>query len=312
MEQDKRNFNQQLDNVYGAQMGMRGGMQGYGGGPQMNGPYGGRQPYGNNNSPYGNNGPYGGNDYNPNQGPALDGDLDNHFESKLHDDDDGSLSKPLSSNSRNGFIAKVYSILSFQLVTTAIICAIVYLNEDVQHWLYKNPWLIILASFLSIIIMYALGCYPAVARSVPINYILLLIFTLAESLVVACMCARYDPGTVLIAAAITAAVVVGLSLYACFTKTDITMCGGVLFAGAMILCVGSIVGIFVKNHWFQLVLTGFAGLLFAVYLVYDTQLIMGKHSRSLSVDDYIWAAMMLYIDIVRIFMVILKLVGQSE
>ena len=53
-------------------------------------------------------------------------------------------------------------------------------------------------------------------------------------------------------------------------------------------------------------------LLGSIYIVYDTQLIMGDRSRQLSVDDYIWAAMMLYIDIVRLFLYILQLLGKHR
>lgn len=41
---------------------------------------------------------------------------------------------------------------------------------------------------------------------------------------------QYEASSVYIAAVITAAMSVGLSLYACYTKTDFTVCGGFLFA----------------------------------------------------------------------------------
>lgn len=46
-----------------------------------------------------------------------------------------------------------------------------------------NAPLAIITSILSLVLIYALGCYPTVARSVPTNYILLTIFT---------MCFSYD------------------------------------------------------------------------------------------------------------------------
>ena len=46
------------------------------------------------------------------------------------------------------------------------------------------------------------------------------------------------------------------------------------------------------------------------YLVYDTQLIMGKFGYGYSVDDYIFAAMELYIDIIRLFLLILRIVAK--
>ena len=53
-------------------------------------------------------------------------------------------------------------------------------------------------------------------------------------------------------------------------------------------------------------------ILFGMYLVYDTQLICGKHKLKLSIDDYIIAALILYIDIIQIFLYILEILGRAR
>jgi len=52
--------------------------------------------------------------------------------------------------------------------------------------------------------------------------------------------------------------------------------------------------------------------LFSVYLIYDTQLILGEFGRKISVDDYVFAAIALYLDIIRLFVYILNLVGRAR
>ena len=47
-----------------------------------------------------------------------------------------------------------------------------------------------------------------------------------------------------------------------------------------------------------------------IYLVYDTQLIMGKFGEAYSVDDYIFATLEIYMDIVRLFLMILRIVSR--
>ena len=49
-----------------------------------------------------------------------------------------------------------------------------------------------------------------------------------------------------------------------------------------------------------------------IYLVYDTQLIMGKFGYAYSVDDYIFATLEIYIDIIRLFLLILRIVAQAS
>lgn len=52
---------------------------------------------------------------------------------------------------------------------------------------------------------------------------------------------------------------------------------------------------------------------FTRYLVYDTQLMMGgKHKYSISPEEYIFAALNLYLDIVNIFLYILTIIGASR
>lgn len=221
--------------------------------------------------------------------------------------------KNLSEGSvRIGFIRKVYSILAAQLTMTAAFTSYVCFSDSAALWLQQNVWLLGLCCFVTIICMYALGCYPSVARSVPTNYILLTLFTACESVMVATICSIYERKSVFIAAVLTATVVIALTIYAFTTKSDFTICGGFLFALVAVLLVASIIAIFVRNRWLQLAISVFAVLLFSIYIIYDTQLIIGNKARKLSVDDYIFAAMMLYIDIIQLFLEILKLLGDKK
>ena len=49
-----------------------------------------------------------------------------------------------------------------------------------------------------------------------------------------------------------------------------------------------------------------------IYLVYDTQLIMGKLGVGYSIDDYIFASLEIYMDIIRLFLYILKFIGNNS
>mgnify|MGYP000982385759 FL=1 len=53
-------------------------------------------------------------------------------------------------------------------------------------------------------------------------------------------------------------------------------------------------------------------LLFGFYLVIDTQMIIGGKSVELAIDEYALAAMLLYIDIIQIFLYILRMLGSKD
>ena len=59
---------------------------------------------------------------------------------------------------------------------------------------------------------------------------------------------------------------------------------------------------------------GSAGaLVFSLYIVYDTQLMMGgKHKYSLSPEEYVFASLNLYLDIINLFLYILMIVGAAR
>jgi len=123
----------------------------------------------------------------------------------------------------------------------------------------------------------------------------------------------YDPKVVIMAAVMTVAMTLALTLYACTTKTDITMKGSALFIALCGLCLLTIFGwFFPYNSIVSVIICVFTICLYGVYLIYDTQLIMGGKKHQLSMDDYIIGAMMLYLDIIVIFLEILSLLGKKN
>ena len=158
--------------------------------------------------------------------------------------------------------------------------------------------------FLSIIISCCLVCVKSLARSVPINYFLLFTFTACESIIVAYICSLVkNPEIVLTAVCLTAAIVLALTLYAFTTDSDFTTCGAFAFiVGALFLLLG-LFSIFMGPK-FYMVYCFFGVLLFGFYLIIDIQLIVGGKAGELKKDDYIIGAMMLYLDIINIFLYI--------
>lgn len=127
---------------------------------------------------------------------------------------------------RKGFIKKVYSILTFQLSVTLAIIALFVFHEPTKKWVAGHRELFWVALVILIVTMIALACCESVRRKSPMNFIFLGLFTLAQSFLLGCTSAVYDPDLVLMAVGITAAVCFGLTIFAFQTKWDFTVCGG--------------------------------------------------------------------------------------
>ena len=68
----------------------------------------------------------------------------------------------------------------------------------------------------------------------------------------------------------TLAVVVSLTVYTFYTKTDFTVCGGFLFIMLFVLIIGGILAIFIRNEWLGWGLSILGTIVFGMYLVMDT------------------------------------------
>ena len=225
--------------------------------------------------------------------------------------------KTCDQDDRMGFIKKVYVILFAQLLLTAGITWVAITSVGMAEWMQDNWWLYILLIFPLIGTQICLICNRKMARKVPVNYIALLVFTLCETYFVAFLCQyyTYEPyrnefneqgyRDVGVAAAMTCGIVAAVTAYAWTTKTDFTMKWGFIWVFGMTFMMLTFFSIFFYSYIFEMILCSLGVLLFGIYLIFDTQLIVGKGRYKLSIDDYILGAMVLYADIIMIFIYLL-------
>ena len=218
-----------------------------------------------------------------------------------------------SDTNRIGFIRKVYGILSAQLLITSLFVIIGVVSDSFNSFLRENFWLMIVCGVISIIVLIFLVCFQKYARTGPTNYILSGIFTLCESIVVASITGFYDPLTIMIAALLTFGVTAVLTAYAVLTRSDFTTKMGVMvvitFAAVMFAI---LMGIFYNSRPVEIAICIVFIIIYGIYIVIDTQLIIGGRKYSLTYDDYIIGALFLYIDIIGLFLHLLRLLkGRS-
>jgi len=73
------------------------------------------------------------------------------------------------------------------------------------------------------------------------------------------------------AASLTLAMFFGLTLFACTTKQDFTLMGGLIFVIAIVLMMMSIFAFFTDNGILRIIICGVGVILFSLYILYDTQ-----------------------------------------
>merc|ERR1719277_739515 len=101
------------------------------------------------------------------------------------------------------------------------------------NWVTNNQWLLIVTLAIYIGIICSMMCCQKMMREFPTNYIVLFAITVCLSVIVGFSSALYTWQSVLLAAGITCAIFIAMTIYAWTTSTDFTGAGPYLFAAMM-------------------------------------------------------------------------------
>lgn len=217
------------------------------------------------------------------------------------------------------FIRKVYAILTVQLlVSTGFIAAFVFVPQ-LTAFAKQNGLVMVLASIPACLLLTAvLCCCRDILRTFPMNFVILAVFTLLMSVSLAGISVTYKKDEVMIAAGITAAVFFLLTIFAMQTSIDFTVCSGMACVLLVILIIIGVVAAIFPSKTLNIIYAGAGAAIFSFYILIDTQMITGgaffgnKRQITLSPEDYIQGALELYLDVLNLFLFILRLVSEMK
>ncbi|KAJ9645830.1 hypothetical protein H2199_002871 [Coniosporium tulheliwenetii] len=207
---------------------------------------------------------------------------------------------------RMQFIRKVYAILTVQLLATAVLSSVSFFSDGYRNWIQTNAWMMWVSLFGAIGFM-LLTFWKR--KSYPTNLLFLSGFTALEAYSISVITSFYESRIVLEALVFTLAIFVALTLFACQTKYDFTNWIPYLFGALWILIIfGFMAAFFPHNSKVELGYGIIAALIFSGYILVDTQLVM----RHYHVEEEIAAAISLYLDIINLFLAILRILNSQN
>ena len=204
---------------------------------------------------------------------------------------------------RKDFVRKVYGIICAQLSLTIILSFFSLYFESFRKFQLQNPTILLVSLILVLIIIILLTCFTKFSRKAPLNYIICFIFTLCESYSVSSLCGYINhPKMVIIACFLTLFITSSLTIYSFITKDDFTLCGSSLFIISSAL-LGFTVMLFIFGTIYVefLLISLVIIIIYGFYIVFDTQLIIGGKTYELSIDDYMIGSVIIYTDVIGIF-----------
>jgi FtsH-binding integral membrane protein len=146
-------------------------------------------------------------------------------------------------------------------------------------------------------------------KSYPTNLIFLGVFTGLEAYTISVITSFYDSKIVLEALVFTLGIFVALTLFACQTKYDFTSWMPYLFGMLWVMILfGFMAAFFPYSSKVELGYGVVGALVFSAYILVDTQLVM----RHYHVEEEIAAAISLYLDIINLFLSILRILNSQQ
>ncbi|MBF0107759.1 MAG: Bax inhibitor-1/YccA family protein [Magnetococcales bacterium] len=107
------------------------------------------------------------------------------------------------------------------------------------------------------------------------------------------------------AALLTGIIFTALSFYAMTTKKDLSMMGGMLFAGLIIVVIGGLINMFIHSTAMAFAISAVGALIFSGYILFETQrLKMEPWAIAPPV-----AALSMYLNVVNLFTSLLQILG---
>ncbi|RDX84318.1 BI1-like protein, partial [Mucuna pruriens] len=221
---------------------------------------------------------------------------------------------------RWGFIRKVYGILSAQIVLTTLVSLVTVFYSPINDLLKGNSTLLLVLVFLPFLCTSLSANFPSsllipllkYQQKHPHNYILLGLFTVSISSTVGVTCANTEGKIVLEALILTSAVVSSLTGYAFWASKkgkDFSFLGPILFTSLFTLFLTGMMQMFFPLGPTAHAIYGAIGaMIFSGYIVYDTDNLIKRFTY----DEYIGASVTLYLDILNLFLSILRVLREAN
>jgi FtsH-binding integral membrane protein len=166
--------------------------------------------------------------------------------------------------------------------------------------------------FLSMIAMFAPLFLALRARDAfPANIGLVLLFTFGMGVVISPALYVYgqqQPGLITQAAFLTIGTFGVLTAYAFVSRRDFSAWGSFFVVGLWVLIAVSLLNLFFRNPAMDLWLAGVTVLVFSGLLVFDTWRIRNVYGP----NEYVAAAVTIYLDLLNLFMAFLRILGRRN
>jgi FtsH-binding integral membrane protein len=208
---------------------------------------------------------------------------------------------------RATLVRRTYALVFASIIVTMLGAGFAVTQPSLFGAVAQHPFLTFLCALLP---LYMAMRYH---RTFPQNIGFTFLFTFIEGIWISPLLVLYErmqPGVLGQAGLLTLTTFAVLSLYAVVSRRDFSAWGGFFTIGLWVLIATSLLNMFFRNTTASLWLAAGTIFVFGGLLVFDTWRIV--RSGVYGEDDYVPAAVQIYLDLLNIFLAIVQLLGAGN
>ena len=203
---------------------------------------------------------------------------------------------------RATLVRRTYSLVFVSVLVTIAGAMFALSQPQLLQAVAAHPWISMIAMFAPLFMaMRARDVFPA-------NIGLVFLFTFAMGVVISPALYVYgqqQPGLISQAAILTIGAFGVLTAYAFISKRDFNALGSFFMVGLWVVIGTMVLNMFFRNPALDLWLAGVTVLVFSGLLVFDTWRLRNVFGP----NDYVPAAVTIYLDLLNLFMALLRILG---
>ena len=206
---------------------------------------------------------------------------------------------------RATLVRRTYSLVLVSVLVTMVGASFALSQPNLMAAVAQHPFIAFFCSLAPLLLA------TRKKADFPMNIGLVLLFNFVVGVIISpalFFYGRQQPGLIGQAAVLTLGAFGILTLYAFVSRRDFSAWGSFLIVGLWVLILTSFLNYFVGNGTASIWLASVTVLLFSGLLVFDTWRLRNFYGP----DEYVGAAVQIYLDLLNMFMAILRLTGSRR
>jgi FtsH-binding integral membrane protein len=206
---------------------------------------------------------------------------------------------------RATLVRRTYSLVLVSVLVTMVGASFGLSQPQLMQAVAQHPFIAFFASLVPLLLA------TRKKADFPFNIGLVLVFNFVIGVIISPALYFYNraqPGVIGQAAVLTLGAFGILTLYAFVSRRDFSAWGSFLMVGLWVLIGTSLLNLFFQNQVANLWLASVTVLLFSGLLVFDTWRLRNIYGP----DEYVGAAVQIYLDLLNIFMAVLRVLGNRR